>query len=95
MKILDRLKDLFKAKVPDGRIGKATMDKAMEMTRNESVTMLTDDTGENKIIFGDKTYVISDDGRSITCGKCGKTSFNANDVRRKFCRMCGYHEAQA
>lgn len=30
---------------------------------------------------------------SITCPKCGRTSYNPNDIRERFCGVCGYHEA--
>lgn len=36
------------------------------------------------------TYTISEDGKSITCHKCGKTSHNLNDVKEKYCGFCHY-----
>lgn len=33
-------------------------------------------------------YTISPDGKSITCGTCGMTSYNFNDVENKFCGHC-------
>ena len=38
------------------------------------------------------TYLISEDGRSIKCLQCGRTSYNKNDIERKFCGLCGYHD---
>jgi hypothetical protein len=38
------------------------------------------------------TYLLSDDRRSIKCLKCGRTSYNKNDIRNLFCGLCGYHE---
>ena len=29
---------------------------------------------------------------SITCPKCGLTSYNANDIKHRFCGRCGYHD---
>lgn len=34
------------------------------------------------------TYTLSEDGQSITCLKCGKTSFNVNDVKHRYCGFC-------
>lgn len=34
------------------------------------------------------TYTIAADGQSITCSICGLTSYNANDVRYRFCSRC-------
>jgi Zn ribbon nucleic-acid-binding protein len=28
---------------------------------------------------------------SITCPKCRRVSYNANDIRHRFCAVCGYH----
>ncbi len=36
------------------------------------------------------TYTISDDGKSITCHKCGETSHNPNDVLHHYCGHCNY-----
>jgi hypothetical protein len=38
-------------------------------------------------------YTIADDGRSIICKRCGKTSHNLNDVRDRYCGHCKlFHE---
>ncbi len=29
---------------------------------------------------------------SISCPKCGLTSYNLNDVRARYCAVCGFHE---
>jgi hypothetical protein len=29
---------------------------------------------------------------SITCPRCGLTSFNPNDIEHRFCGQCGYHD---
>lgn len=29
---------------------------------------------------------------SITCPKCGRTSYNPNDIRERYCGVCGYHD---
>lgn len=34
------------------------------------------------------TYELSPDGRTITCKRCGKTSYNPEDVRLRFCGWC-------
>lgn len=34
------------------------------------------------------TFTIADDGKSITCHRCGKTSHNANDVAFHYCGRC-------
>ena len=31
---------------------------------------------------------------AIGCPKCGRISFNINDVRQKYCARCGYHADQ-
>jgi len=33
-------------------------------------------------------YTIASDGRAITCHRCGRTSFNANDVAQRYCGHC-------
>lgn len=35
-----------------------------------------------------KTYSISEDGKSITCHRCGMTSHNENDVGSRYCGKC-------
>ena len=32
--------------------------------------------------------VVADDGSSITCTRCGMTSYNLNDVQKRFCGHC-------
>lgn len=40
-----------------------------------------------------KTYVISEDGRSIQCLGCGFTSYHPMDVKEKYCGHCHvFHE---
>jgi ribosomal protein L37E len=34
------------------------------------------------------SYRIADDGRSITCRRCGKTSYNMSDVAHRYCGHC-------
>lgn len=36
----------------------------------------------------ERTYIVSDDGKTITCLRCGKISHNANDVREHYCGHC-------
>lgn len=31
-------------------------------------------------------------GRSIRCPKCGRTSWHPEDVRNRFCGVCGFHD---
>jgi len=39
------------------------------------------------------TYTIGDDGKSITCKRCKRTSYNMTDVERRYCGSChAYHE---
>jgi ribosomal protein S27AE len=39
---------------------------------------------------------ISDDGKAITCLKCGMTSHNPNDVAHRYCGRCHiYHFYEA
>jgi ribosomal protein L37E len=33
-------------------------------------------------------YSIADDGKSITCHRCGRTSYNINDVVNRYCGAC-------
>lgn len=33
-------------------------------------------------------YTIAEDGESITCSACGRTSYNVNDVKMKYCGAC-------
>jgi ribosomal protein L37E len=33
-------------------------------------------------------YTIAADNRSITCHRCGKTSYNLNDVQQRYCANC-------
>lgn len=35
-----------------------------------------------------KTYIIAADGKSITCLRCKRTSFNSNDVDNHYCGYC-------
>ena len=35
-----------------------------------------------------KTYVISADGRAITCLRCKRTSYSPDDVQRRYCGNC-------
>ncbi len=35
-----------------------------------------------------QTFTISADGKSITCHRCKKTSYNLNDVEKKYCGHC-------
>ncbi len=35
-----------------------------------------------------QTFKISDDGKSITCLRCNRTSHNANDVKHHYCGFC-------
>jgi hypothetical protein len=35
-----------------------------------------------------QTFVLSDQGRAITCLRCKKTSYNANDVANHYCGWC-------
>ncbi len=45
---------------------------------------------------GRLTYRISEDGKSITCLKCGMTSYNENDVKYLYCGNChGFHNRTA
>lgn len=38
-------------------------------------------------------YMIAPDGKSITCGRCGYTSHNANDVKNLYCGECNmFHD---
>ena len=38
-------------------------------------------------------YQISDDGRTITCLRCGLTSHNSQDVKHRYCGHCRvFHE---
>jgi hypothetical protein len=34
------------------------------------------------------TFALSADGKSITCIRCGRTSFNAGDVEHRYCGHC-------
>lgn len=34
------------------------------------------------------TFKISEDGKSITCLRCKRTSFNPNDVEQRYCGFC-------
>lgn len=36
------------------------------------------------------TFIISKDGKSITCHKCGKTSHNQEDVKQAYCGHCHF-----
>jgi len=39
------------------------------------------------------TFTIADDGKSITCRRCKRTSHNANDVEHHYCGNCHvYHD---
>lgn len=38
-----------------------------------------------------ETYVISEGGKSITCKRCKRTSYNLNDVAEKYCGHCHIH----
>lgn len=29
---------------------------------------------------------------SITCPRCQRVSYNPNDIRERFCGVCGFHE---
>jgi len=34
------------------------------------------------------SYTIADDGKSITCLRCGLTSYHPEDVRQHYCGHC-------
>lgn len=34
------------------------------------------------------SYTLVEDGRAIRCNTCGKTSYNSEDVRHRFCAFC-------
>jgi hypothetical protein len=38
--------------------------------------------------FKPASYIIAADGNSITCVRCGLTSYNANDVAQRYCAKC-------
>ena len=39
------------------------------------------------------TFIISADGRAITCLRCKRTSYNPNDVREHYCGECAvFHD---
>ena len=41
-------------------------------------------------------YVVSEGGGSITCGRCGLTSYNPGDVRHHYCGRCHvFHDDEA
>jgi hypothetical protein len=43
--------------------------------------------------MSEPTFTISDDGKAITCHRCGATSHNANDVAFHYCGRCNHwHE---
>jgi hypothetical protein len=43
-----------------------------------------------------KRYTIAEDGKSITCHACGKTSHHPQDVERRYCGHCGrFHDDHA
>jgi ribosomal protein S27AE len=35
-----------------------------------------------------RSYRISDDGKAITCRRCGRTSYHPEDVRQVYCGAC-------
>ena len=40
-----------------------------------------------------RAYTIAPDGASITCGRCGRTSHNPNDVVQRYCGAChAFHD---
>jgi hypothetical protein len=42
----------------------------------------------------DATYALSPEGTSITCLICGMTSYNSEDVRKRYCGKCNrFHES--
>jgi hypothetical protein len=39
------------------------------------------------------SYLLSSDGKGITCCRCGKTSFHAADVANRYCGFChAFHD---
>ena len=34
------------------------------------------------------TYEIAEDGKSILCKECGMRSYNAEDIKEKYCGKC-------
>jgi len=53
--------------------------------------LLASEMPEAKIVerdHPDVPFTISHDGRSITCGRCGRTSWNRNDVEQHYCCFC-------
>jgi hypothetical protein len=60
-------------------------DYRWSMVRTAAVFVLTDYfLGK----FIPRTYIEAEDGGSITCTRCGKTSYNTNDVAQKYCGNC-------
>jgi hypothetical protein len=47
--------------------------------------MMTDPLKQTPI---DNRCSIAADGKSITCLRCGKTSYNFNDVKYRYCAHC-------
>jgi hypothetical protein len=43
--------------------------------------------------MSDPRYTIAADGRSITCGACGATSYHPGDVQHRYCGRCkAFHD---
>lgn len=41
-------------------------------------------------------YSLASDGKSITCDRCGMTSYNQNDIDARYCGRCKiFHDDEA
>jgi hypothetical protein len=56
-----------------------------QTVRTAAVFVLTDYFLGN---FIPRTYIVAEDGGSITCTRCGRTSYSPNDVAQKYCGCC-------
>lgn len=58
------------------------------MVMHRRIRRTMEKIGEMARLLGAKTYRIGEDGKSITCLKCFKTSYHPEDVMERYCGAC-------
>lgn len=72
-------------------VTKEVLDSALSRLRAEAMSEPHQLAGEGialRGLNGQPTYTFAEDGRAITCRRCGLTSYHQQDVRMKYCAHC-------
>jgi len=80
---------------PPRTVRKTDWDKVEATTEEEIERQIKEDGTEPESMFPDwspEKHVEAAAHPSITCPKCGLTSYNLNDIKHRFCARCGFHQ---